>query len=338
VTEDPRTRDTERLAALLRGHITTQLIAAAVRLGIPDHLADGERTDGQLAELTGIALPVLQRYLRALLGLELVAPAGPGRYRLAPLGELLRRDLGVLGGQAMMAGDDYYLAWRDLDHALRTGESAFEHRHGCSVWDRLARDPEIAAGFTRTMRCNTGHVLDEILGLYEFPATGVVADLGAGDGTLLAGLLRRFPGLRGIALEQPAVIDHVRRTLDDHGVAARCEVVAGSFLDRVPAGADLYVLKSVIHNWSDDHALRILGNVRAALGDRGRLLVIERAASDAGDPLQIAVRDLTMLVLFGSKDRTAGEYAALVERAGLNVRRTKAGRSQLCLVEATRVA
>lgn len=184
------------------------------------------------------------------------------------------------------------------------------------------------------MRWNTQRALEEILGLYEFPATGVVADIGAGHGALLAGLLSRSLGLRGVALEHPAVVEHVHRTVREHDLAGRCAVSAGDFLTAVPEGADIYMLKSVIHNWDDDPALQILRNCRAAMGTEGRLLLIERVL-DAGDPLGTAVRDLTMLVLFGSHDRTVDDYRALAERAGFAVGRHQIGLSGICLIEAT---
>jgi hypothetical protein len=330
---DPEKSHAQRIAAMLSGHVITQLVASAVRFGIPDHLGDGAVTDVRLGELTGLGIGELRRFLRALEGLGLVEPVGANEYRGTALVDPLRRDTGGLHGQALMAGAEYYEAWSELDHALRTGESAFEHRHGRSLWSLFDDDGEVAASFARTMRWNTEHFLGEILDLYDFPATGVVADLGAGDGTLVSALLMRFPELRGIAFEQPAVIDHTRRTVEEHGLVDRCELVTGNFLDEVPKGADLYLLKAVVHNWDDEPAVRILRNCRAAVGERGRLLVIENAMR-ADDVLGAAIRDLTMLVLFGGRDRTVDEYCSLVELAGFAVDRTVRGETGICLLEA----
>jgi orsellinic acid C2-O-methyltransferase len=329
----PAQSDAEHLAAMLRGHIITQLIASAVRFGLPDRLGDSAVTDAQLSTETGIGIPELRRFLRALEGLGLVEVVGAGVYRGTRLARHLRSETGSLYGQALMAGADYYDAWSELDFALRTGESAFERRHGRSLWARFSDDDGVAASFTRTMRWNTQRVLNDILGLYDFPTTGVVADLGAGDGTLTAGLLTRFPNLRAIVFEQPAVIDHTRRALAEQGLADRCDFVSGSFFDGVPKGADLYVLKSVVHNWADAMVLRLLESCRTAVGDRGRLLLIDHARGDA-DLLGASLRDLTMLVLFGGQDRTLDEYRSLLERANFTVREAAAAPSGICLLEA----
>ncbi len=323
----------EQLNALVDGHIRTQLVASAVRFQIPDHLADRTLTDTALSGLTGIGVPTLRRYLRALEGLGLVEAAGENAYRGTALLEPLRSGTGSLYGHALMAGAEYYEAWSELDYALRTGDSAFEHRHGHDLWRHFDRDDDAAASFARTMRLNTERFLEEILGLYDFPRGGVVADLGAGDGTLLAELLTRRPGLRGVAFEQPAAIAIARQTMADRGVADRCELVAGDFLAEVPRGADVYLIKSVIHNWNDESALRILRNCRAALGERGRLLLIERARK-ADDVLEAAIRDLAMLVLLGGQSRSAEEYEELLRRAGLSVERTLTAPSGFCLFEA----
>jgi orsellinic acid C2-O-methyltransferase len=324
----------EHLNVLLDGHIRTQLVASAVRFRIPDHLAGRTLTDAELSGLTGIGVPTLRRYMRALEGLGLVEPAGENAYRGTALIEPLRRGTGSLYGHALMAGAEYYEAWSELDYALRTGNSAFEHRYGRDLWHHFDSDDDAAVSFARTMRFNTERFLEEILGLYDFPDDGVVADLGAGDGTLLAELLVRHPKLRGIAFDQPAIIAIARQTMKDRGVADRCELATGDFLADVPRGADIYIIKSVIHNWNEESALRILRNCRASVGERGRLLLIERSLT-SNDALEAAIRDLAMLVLFGGQNRSAEEYEALLRRAGFSVAQTLTAPSGFCLLEAT---
>jgi orsellinic acid C2-O-methyltransferase len=325
--------DSERLGDLLDGHINTQLIAAAVRFGIPDLLGEDVVAEDRLGDATGMSPAILRRFLYALHNLGLVEPASDGNWRGTAMTRHLRRDTGSLYGHALMAGNLYYEAWADLDFSLCTGRSAFERRHGGSLWDRLGADQETAAAFTRTMRWNTERTVGALLGLYPFHSSGLIADIGAGDGTVTAALLTRFPGMRAIVFEQPSVLESTRRSVQEQGLCERCSFVAGDFLDGVPEGADLYLLKSVIHNWDDIAALRILRNCRQAMAGTARLLLIEHAA-DTADPVGSAMRDMIMLVLFGSQDRTAGEYSRLLAAAGFEVKPPLSGPAGLRLLEA----
>lgn len=309
----------KRVRQMLRGHVLTQIVASAVRFKIFDHLADGAASADRLSSLTGIGVNELQRFLRALEGLDLLQAAGAGAYEATPLGKLLRRD-GLAHGNALLSGGHYYAAWQALDHCLLTGQSGFQRELGVSLWDMFSSDPTVSEAFSRTMRANTAPVVEELLQVYEFPPDGIVADLGAGDGTLLGVLLQRFPAMRGIAVEQASVVPFLSASIEEYGVGSRCEVVSGNLLDGAPSGADLYVLKSVVHNWDDAQALQMLRKCTDPLGERGRLLLIERAMDlQNPDKLGSAVLDLTMLVLFGAHDRTADEYRQLLELAGLKV-------------------
>ena len=325
--------DGGHLLALLDGHITTQLIAAAVRFGIPDLLTE-PATETQLSTATGISTARLRRFLFALQKIGLVETAGKDSYRNTPMASYLRKETGALYGHALMAGNVYYQAWANLDFALLTGQSAFERSHGDSLWTHLDDDAEAAAAFTRTQRWNTERFLSEIVELYPFPATGVLADLGAGDGTLVAALLERFPSLRAIVFEQSAVIGNTRRSLSEYGLADRCIFSSGDFLEEVPKGGDLYLLKSVLHNWDDDSAVRILRNCRKAMTEPSQLVVIEHAANE-GDPVSSAVPDLMMLVLFGSRDRSVTDYELLLKRGGFAVSQQWSGSGSLRILQAS---
>jgi ubiquinone/menaquinone biosynthesis C-methylase UbiE len=184
------------------------------------------------------------------------------------------------------------------------------------------------------MGWNTERALKEIVDLYNFPRSGVIADLGAGDGALVAGLLTRYPELHAMVFESESVIEHTIRSIREHGLARRCEFVTGDFLRAVPAGADLYILKAIIHNWNDSDAVRILQNVRGALKKDGRLLIIERIPV-ADNLLGSAIRDLTMLVLFGGRDRSQDGYMRLLTEAQLEVAQAAMTPSGLCLIAAS---
>ncbi|RGC66973.1 Multifunctional cyclase-dehydratase-3-O-methyl transferase TcmN [Micromonospora sp. MW-13] len=329
----PDPSHTERLVALLRGHAVTQLVAAAARFRIPDVLAEDALPVADIGARTGIPVPALDRYLPALAGLDIVQREPDGTYRVAPLGRLLRCEPGSLYGQALMAGDEYYGAWQELDHALLTGESAFHARHGCGLWEMTARKPDLAVAFARTMRWNSNRVLSDVLALHDFTDARLVVDLGAGDATLLCGVLARYPGVRGLAVEQGSMAARAAATVEEAGLNQRCGVQTGDIRRTVPSGGDVYILKSVIHNWPDEAATDILRNVRDAMPAGSRLLLVENA-HDGTDP-EAALRDLAMMVLFGSRDRTPAEYCALLTRAGFAASTPRRSSSGMCLIPAT---
>ncbi|MEQ1871696.1 MAG: methyltransferase [Vicinamibacterales bacterium] len=304
-----------------------------MRLGVLDGTADRVASEDEISDTTGIAIPVLRRYLRTLQAIGLVVELSPGNYTGTPMAELLRSDGGALYGQALMAGTDYYQAWSELDHALITGTSAFARVYGGTLWQHFATQPSSAASFARTMGWNSGRVLQEVLNLYNFPDSGLVLDLGAGDGTLIAGILRVKKHLRGMALEQPPMVPFTRQTIVEQGLSERCEVVAGDLLQPGLPPADIYLLKSVLHNWDDQTALAILRNCRDAMKPNGRLLLVERGM-DASDPIGSGLRDLTMLVLFGARDRTVDEHSRLLRDAGFITQTVYLGSSGLFIVEA----
>jgi hypothetical protein len=147
-----------------------------------------------------------------------------------------------------------------------------------------------------------------VLDAYDFAAFDVVADVGGGRGALLAALLERHPQMRGILFDQPSVVAGV-------DLGERCQVVGGSFFERVPEGADAYLLKAVIHDWEDEPSIAILRTIRAAAPAAAVLLIERRLGPPNAEPLA-KLSDLNMLVGPGGRERTPDEYAALLDAAG----------------------
>jgi hypothetical protein len=157
------------------------------------------------------------------------------------------------------------------------------------------------------------------VGGYDFSGIGVLADIGGGQGELLAGILAANPTMRGILLDQPHVVAGAGPVLERAGVAGRCEVVGGSFFEAVPRGADAYLLKSVIHDWDDPPAVEILRRCRAAIAQTGKLLLVEYLIRPGNEPDPLKFRDLMMLVMVGGRERTAEDFQRLYAEAGFQL-------------------
>ena len=310
------------LLALINAGWTTQVVRSACVLGIPDCLVDDERTLEQLSTATGAHGASLHRLMRALTCLELCIERDDGRYALTPVGRLLRRDdPQSLRAWALVVGGAQWARWGELDVSVRTG-SSYKQRHlGEDGFGDLDADPAAAATFHEAMVELTRRSADAIVAALDVGTSQRVVDVGGGQGELIATVLRRHPGLHGVLFDLPTGLVGAGHALECAGVADRCEIVAGDFFERIPSGADLYLLKSTLHNWDDDRAIRILANCRDAMRSGGSVVAVERVMPErAGRGDAALIRsDLNMLVALTGRERTASEFRRVFQRAGLEV-------------------
>jgi O-methyltransferase domain len=169
---------------------------------------------------------------------------------------------------------------------------------------------------------------------YDFSRYATIVDVGGGQGRLLAAILEATPRARGILFDLSHVVAGAHDLLAGRHVQDRVEVVVGSFFDAIPDGGDAYVLKNVIHDWPDDDAARILGNVRKAAGAGKHVLLVEFVIPRHDREFRGKWADLEMLVMGGARERTTGEYARLLERAGFRMSRVVQTASPISVVEA----
>jgi hypothetical protein len=322
---------TQELRRLVNGYQLSQALHAAAVLGLSDQLAAGPRTAAQLADAVGADPEALERLLRALTAAGLYERDAIGRFSNAQLGAALRSDApGSVAGWARLIGRPYYWqAWSGLLDSVRTGENAFAAQHGESIWTYRAGRPDEQEIFDGAMTALSGAVGDAVVDAYDFGRHGTLVDVGGGRGGLLAAILTRHPAVRGVLFEQPAVVDAAAPMLA--GVA---ECVGGDFFEAVPEGADAYLLKAVIHDWDDREAVAILSTVRRAMPPGGVVLLIEQLLEEGPDPLRTALSDLNMLVAPGGRERTRGQYAALLAEAGLRLHDVLPTRTDVFVLEA----
>ncbi|MDX3640007.1 methyltransferase [Streptomyces sp. MB09-02B] len=325
MTRTDNDQDIPRLWQLAFGAMPAQVINAAVSLGVPDALAEGPRTSAQVARRTGAHEASMRRLLRGMAGMGMVEAQDGDRYALTSMGRPLRSDVpdSLRGMVLLFAGDAMWRSWGDLTETVRTGRNAFERVHGLPYFDYFAERPEEYAVFNSAMGEDTrvaGRVLADG---YDFSPYKTVVDVGGGNGALLTCLLQAHEGLRGIVFDRPEGVAQAPQALARAGLSDRCDVVAGDAFAGVATGGDLYVLKSVLHDWDDEHALTILRNCRTAVPDHGRLLVMEplmpERAEDLGPAHGIVTTDMDLLVTTGGRVRSEGDFAALFEAAGFRL-------------------
>jgi O-methyltransferase domain/Dimerisation domain len=321
----PTPEDLRELVGLIKGYRISQAIYVVAELGIADLLKHSGKTSAdELAAETRSHPESLYRVLRLLAGVGLVVENAPRRFELTRLGAGLASD--VPGSPASLARlllrRFKWEPWGDLLDNVRTGQSAFQQVHGAGVFEYLQEHPDEGRLFDAAMTENTARDGKDIAACYDFSNMRVVADIGGGEGLLLASILRRHPSLQGVLVDLPEVIARGNSVLEACGVAERCNMVCGSFFDALPPHADAYLLRHIVHDWNDIDAQRILANCRSAAGTDGKILVVERlVGTDHRAGSDLLANDLEMMVNIGGKERTEPEFRELFAQAGLQVQR-----------------
>jgi O-methyltransferase domain/Dimerisation domain len=324
---------------LIMGFRTTQLIYAAARLELADLAAGNPRTAPELAQATGADQGALHRLLRALASIGLFSEREDGRFALTAAGAWLRRDKpGSLRSTAMLYGDHVlWTAYGRLFEAVQSGQAAFDQVYGQSFYDYLSEHRTAGVLFQEAMTGFSEQEAQAIVAAYDFSACGRIVDVGGGQGALMAAVLSKNPKPHAVIFDQSPPAEETKRAFSIAGIEGRAAFVQGSFFETVPEGGDLYLLKSIIHNWDDQPALAILGKCRAAMPQQAFLLIAERLVPPGNGPSEAKLFDINMLVTLGGKERSEAEYAALLVSAGLSLTRVIPTRSHISLVEARRI-
>lgn len=308
--------DRVKLMQLVFGNMAAQAVGAAARLGVADQL-DEARTAAEVATACAADEASMRRLLRAMAALDLCVEEPADTFALTPSGALLRRDRpGSAHAVATMFTDETMIGpWHRLDESVRTGRTVFGDVFGTDFFAHLKARPELSATFNAAMSQGTLRTAAVLPASYPFDRFTTLVDVGGGDGTLLAAILDAHPALRGVLYDTEEGLAQAR----PH---ERITPVTGDFFAEVPAGADLYLLKSVLHDWPDDRCAEILSHCRRVIPPDGRLLIVEPVLPETVDgtiPPVMYLSDLNMLVNLGGRERTRSDFENLCRRAGFEV-------------------
>ena len=324
----------DQMTRMITGAWISQMVHVAARLGIADRLAEGPKTVEELAQATETHARSLFRLLRALGSIGVFSEDAEGRFRTTPLGECLRSDVpGSQWAMALMMGEEHFQCWGDLLESVRTGQPAFDRLYGKPIFEYLGEHPEQAKVFDAAMTSIHGRETQATLDAYDFSGIGVLADVGGGNATNLIAILDRYPDMRGVLFDLPHVVERARRNLEAAGVIDRCKPLGGSFFDAIPVQADAYFLRHIIHDWDDEKAGLILGNIRQAMPPGARLLVVEHVLPPGDEPSFGKLLDLNMLLLPGGVERTEAEFRRLYENSGFRLTRIVPVEGDLSVIE-----
>ncbi len=323
-----------QIAEIMLSQLVPRLVTLMATLKLPDHLAAGPRTAEELAPLTGTHASTLYRILRTLASLGFVTEDGQQRFTLLPLGAVLKSGTPSYAAALILGGEAVTQSLEHLLYSVQTGRTGFQRAFGVPLFEWLVARPVEASLFNDTMVGFHGMEPPAVAEAYDFSAYQTIADVGGSTGNLLATILARHTGPRGILFDLPNVVRDAPALLDQRGVGDRVRVEAGSFFDGVPAGADAYLLSHVIHDWNQEQCLTILGHCRRAMPANGRLLLVEMVLPEGDAPHPGKLLDMLMLSVPGGEERTPSEYRALLDRAGFRMTGVVPTASLVSIVEA----
>jgi hypothetical protein len=321
---------------MITGYQITQMIYAAVKLGIADLLADGAKTSAELAQATQTNASALYRLLRALASVGIFAEDEQARFGLTPLAQLLRTGVpGSLRASALWHGDPVNgQIWNDLTYSVTTGESAISHILGVSHWDYMTRHPDLNMLFNTMFTGYTVMEIAAVVSAYDFSHINTLVDVGGGQGGLMAAILKANPDMQGTVFDQSHVISGTMAVLDAAGVAARCKLVVGDFFASLPIGADAYLFKYILHDWDDDSCVAILTTCHRAMKPDAKVIVVDYMIPTGNDPHPGKILDIAMLVRFTGHERTETEFRTLFDKAGLKLTNIIPTDADMSIIEA----
>jgi O-methyltransferase domain len=330
----PQQQDVERVMQMATGMGITAAMQPIVRMGVPDHLASGPVPISELARRTGSNADALYRVMRMLASVGMFAEM-PGKvFALTPMSELLRSDTpaSLRGFVLWVSNGFHFKVWSEMAHSIRTGQPAVEKVTGKACFDAIFADPEVGADFNSAMTCFSRMVAPALLEAYDFSGIGTLMDVAGGHGAILCEVLTAYPKLKGILFDLPNVVDEANCHICSLKLDDRCRTMHGDFFENIPAGADAYYMQHILHDWADEPALKILGNVRRALDGRadGKLIVLDQVMAEDSAPNPAKWLDLEMLLMPGGRERTDREWRELFANAGFEITQilpTKAGQS-----------
>jgi len=314
------------LVEMAMAYSRSRILMAAARLRIADALGEEERSLAFLAEQCQADSDALYRLLRALASMGVTEETSPEHFRLTPFGNPLRKDAPQSVWAAVIFWSDLLAdSWSLLTECVRTGLPAAQVRDP-KIPSRWSQDPEANSIFRAVMGTAPAEDYAPIAQAWDFSRAKVVADLGGGGGSLILAVLALNLHLRGMLVDLEPSVNAARSRFAAEDPSSRCELIAADLTQSVPAGADVYMLKHVLHGRKDPDAITILKNCRAVIPQHGTLLIIEfilpPLVSHPDPQLEgHLMSDLNMLAVTGGKERSERQWKAILEPAGFTLTR-----------------
>lgn len=327
-------QETEQLTRILMGAALSRAVSSIAELGVADLIQTGQPQPVEyLAGATKTHEPSLYRILRFMSGHGLFHETGNRCFDHTPLSAVLRSDAPGSYRAGAQLFHHLFAAWDGLHHSLQTGEPGFNRVFGAAIFDYIPKHPELGPVFDAGMTSMTFYETPAMLDAYDFTGISVLADIGGGNGSLIAAVLARYPNMKGILFDLGHVVGRTKDHLKSVGLAGRCNIIEGSFFESIPAGADAYLFRHIIHDWTDEQCVQILGHCRKVIPATGKLLIVDCVVPAGNAPSLSKDMDITMLAYPGGQERTEAHFRSLLKAAGFELKSITPTTSIISVVE-----
>jgi hypothetical protein len=322
-----------QMLQMISGFRDSQALYVAAKLDIATALAGGPRTVDEIAAEVNADPDALARIIRFLATLGLYRTDGD-RVEVTELGATLAKGPNTAYNAALYWMETHYAPFGRLLDTVQSGKTASDEYYGKPFFDWVAEDPERVQLQNQMFAWVTTELRDGMFDGYVLPAGTVVADVGGADGSMMARFLADEPDRRGIVFDRPEVVQAAEKLLADNQLADRVRAVPGDFFQSVPA-ADVYILSFVLHDWNDEECRRILRNIASAASPGAHLVIVESIIPPGDQPHPAKAMDVTMLGMTHGRERSAEQYAALLNSAGFTLDRVVPSLPMFSFAEAT---
>ena len=310
-------QETEQLNRILTGAALSRAVSTIAELGVADLVQTGQpQSVEHLAKASKTHEPSLYRVLRYLASHGIFRETENRHFDHTPLSAALRTDAPGSYRAGAQLFHHLFAGWDGLHHSIQTGEPGFNKVFGAPVFDYIQAHPELGPVFDVGMTSLNFYETVAILDAYDFTGINVLADVGGGNGSLLSAVLARYTKMKGILFDLGHVVGRAKERLKAAGLAERCISIEGSFFESIPAGADAYLFRHIIHDWTDEQCIQILRHCRRVIPGDGKLLIADGVVPAGNAPSPSKDLDMTMLTFPGGQERTEGQFRSLLEACG----------------------
>ena len=307
---------------IMNGAHVAGAVSCLAQLGIPDLIDAAPQSADELAKKIGAHPQALYRLMRATACVGVLSEGPDGKFSQTPMSRILRSDATPsLRALAIMGGREWHgRGWSHLEYCVRTGKQAPEQIYGAPIFEFFKQNPAEAQIFNDAMTALSMIDGPAVAEAYNFEGLRSIVDVGGGHGLLLATILENNPKTKGTLYEVPHVIEGAANG-PLKPVMERCTFASGDMFSSVPAGADAYIMKHIIHDWPDDKCVKILKACRRSVNPGGKLLVVDNVIQPGNDFSPGKFLDLQMLIFPSGCERTEKQFRRLFAEAGWQLTR-----------------